>query len=204
MDPKDREYWREVWERKGNLETGDFKVLDGSERHPRGLDRKIVDSVVTHLSISQSDKVLEVGCGAGMLAQHLMHQCHYVGVDYSSSLVRKHIALLGNEVVRSEANNLPFEDRSFDKVFSWGVFLYLGTPEYASEVIDEMARVCKPEGSIYIGDLTTTSHRSNHLLFRPSQFKGTILQGLWKPSEDEERFEVILDPKNKPLYVPKK
>lgn len=39
------------------------------------------------LDIKPRDKVLEVGCGAGGLAQYM--ECEYIGIDYSETLIRR-------------------------------------------------------------------------------------------------------------------
>lgn len=127
--------WKEVWERKGKLQTNDLKELDGFEATT--IDpKKAALKIKKVLKIKKTDKVLEVGCGAGMIAKYL--DCDYTGADYSESLVKKHTKLLGHKVVHTEAKNLPFEDKSFDKVFVYSVFHYFPNKEYAKEVIKEL------------------------------------------------------------------
>lgn len=176
--------WHEVWERKGRLEIEDLKELDGYEETT--IDPKVVANKITKiLDIKPTDKILEVGCGAGMLAQYL--NCDYIGVDYSQSLVKKHIKLLSNSVIHGSANNLIFKDNSFNKVFSYSVFHYFPNLEYAQTVIAEMKRVSKT--SIFIGDLPIHSHRLEHLLFKPEHFPmAEISKGFYNP----DRFNVFI------------
>ena len=176
--------WQEIWEKKGSVETNDLKYLDGYE--DTTIDAKFVANIITEiLDIQPTDKVLEVGCGAGMLAQYL--ECDYIGIDYSKSLVKKHIQLLGNSVLHGSANNLIFRDGYFDKVFSYSVFHYFPDLDYAQNVIEEMKRVSK--NSIFIGDLPIRSHRSEHLLFDPQNFAcAEITQGFYNP----DRFNVFI------------
>ena len=180
------DYWKKIWTKKGLSQTNNLRELDGYERV--SIDEKIiVKGIVNRLNIKGNDKVLEVGCGAGLLAQHL--NCDYVGVDYSLTLVKKHIKLLNDSVLIAEANNLPFKDNYFDKVFSYGVFFYFPDKEYAMQAVREMKRVCKNKGKVYIGDLPFKSHRNTHLLFKKTDFKGRIFKGFWI----NDRFDVLLD-----------
>ncbi|MEH2081153.1 MAG: class I SAM-dependent methyltransferase [Nostoc sp.] len=176
--------WHDVWERKRHLDTVDLKELNGYEETT--IDPKMVANQITKiLEIKPTNKILEVGCGAGMLAQYL--NCDYVGVDYSQSLVKKHIKLLNNSVIHGSGNNLIFKDNSFDKAFSYSVFHYFPNLEYAQTVIEEMKRVSKT--SIFIGDLTIRSHRSEHILFKPQNFPmAEISKGFYNP----DRFNVLI------------
>ena len=134
------DYWLDVWERKGRSETSDLQELDGFETtdiDPLEVSRKIVSI----LEIRKESKVLEVGCGAGMIAQYL--NCDYKGIDYSRPLLRKHAQILGNSVLSGEAIRLSFRDKSFDKAFAFSVFHYFPDKEYVHQAICEMKRVAK-------------------------------------------------------------
>jgi len=187
------ENWREIWERKGKEPTKDLRILDGSERHPIGLDKKIVSGIIKRMNLLPSERILEVGCGAGMLAQHFT-EYNYYGIDLSKSLVKKHQEIVGGNPIVASANSLPFKEGSFDAVFSFGVFLYFPNKYYALQTIKEMRRVAKSPKKVYIGDLAIESHRNSHLLFQKREFYGTFFESFWlKENPNEERFDVILN-----------
>lgn len=181
---EDMSYWKEVWERKGRGQTNNLEELDGYEDTCANV-QEIAKKIIKELDIKETDKILEVACGAGGLAQYI--KCaQYVGVDYSGSLVKKHIELLNNSVIQGEANDLIFKDKSFDKVFCFGAFHYFPTKEYADKAISELKRVAKE--AIFIGDLPTTSHRDEHLLYDKADFKDwKIIDGYYNPC----RFNVV-------------
>ena len=132
---------------------------------------------------NKNSSVLEIGCGAGMLAQHF--KCKYCGIDSSETLIKKHKNILGNNVLVAEANDLPFEDNSFDCVFSFSVFHYFPDKNYSNRVISEMDRVARKK--IFIGDLPLNSHDNSHLLFSKNDFFD------WNTSDgyhNQERFNV--------------
>lgn len=181
----DMSYWKEVWERKGRGKTDNLEELDGYEDTTANV-KEIANNIIKELDIKETDTVLEVACGAGGLAQYI--KCaQYVGVDYSTTLVKKHIELLNNSVLHGEANNLIFKDKSFDKVFCFGAFHYFPNLEYATQAVNELKRVAKE--AIFIGDLPITSHRDTHLLYRKEFFEGwKITDGYYNPS----RFNISL------------
>ena len=98
-------------------------------------------------------KVLEVGVGAG--TDHLQFAragAVLSGIDLTEAaieMVKKRLALegLSSDLRRSDAENLPFEDNSFDYVYSWGVLHH--TPD-TEKSLAEAYRVCKPGGNICI------------------------------------------------------
>jgi ubiquinone/menaquinone biosynthesis C-methylase UbiE len=93
----------------------------------------------------------------------------YIGIDYTHSLLKREMELLGYFVLPSEANDLPFKDKYFDKAFSFSVFFYFPDKKYFKQVMKEMQRVTL--GPIYIGDLPFASKDKNHLLYSLSDFK---------------------------------
>jgi ubiquinone/menaquinone biosynthesis C-methylase UbiE len=98
-------------------------------------------------------KVLEVGVGAGTdHVQFARAGAILWGVDLTEAaieMVRKRLALEGlqSDLRRSDAENLPFDDNTFDYVYSWGVLHH--TPD-TEKAISEVYRVCKPGGRVCI------------------------------------------------------
>ncbi|HEY7739388.1 MAG TPA: class I SAM-dependent methyltransferase [Steroidobacteraceae bacterium] len=177
--------WLEVWERKGRTETTDLRTLDGFENttiDPQAVARQIV----AILGLGPGVSVLEVGCGAGMLAQYIPGD--YTGVDYSPAMVKKFLELQPGRSARvSGADRLPFADRSFDKVFAFSVFQYFPDAAYARAAVSEMKRVAREV--VFIGDLPERSHSPDHRLYTREQFAGWQLSpGFYNP----DRFNAFL------------
>ena len=175
--------WKEIWENKGKIKTNNLKLLDGFEEttiNPKKVAKKISEL----LNIKKTDRVLEVGCGAGMLAQFF--NCDYVGVDYSITLLKKHSKILKNSVFCAEANKLNFKDNSFDIVIVYSVFQYFPNKNYAKEVLKELKRVCSRV--IFIGDIPIKSHCDQHLIYSKNDFNGEISEGFY----NKDRYNVMI------------
>jgi ubiquinone/menaquinone biosynthesis C-methylase UbiE len=183
-----KETWKQIWTRKGNADSTvtDLLAYDGYEATQVDME-EVARQIIERLDIRKGDKVLEVGCGAGALAQYL--DCDYVGVDYSPTLVKKHIEFLNHSVLTAEAADLPFKDKSFDKVICYGVYLYFENKEYAKKATDELLRVAKK--GVLIGEIPMRSHREEHLLFQKEDFKGwDISDGFYDPYR-KDRFNAL-------------
>jgi ubiquinone/menaquinone biosynthesis C-methylase UbiE len=95
-------------------------------------------------------RVLEVGVGAGTDFVNWVRQgAIATGVDLTEqgvSLTRERLALEGleAEVRVADAENLPFDDASFDIVYSWGVVHH--SPD-TPRAVREIHRVLKPGGA---------------------------------------------------------
>ncbi|GAA98236.1 hypothetical protein E5Q_04919 [Mixia osmundae IAM 14324] len=111
-----------------------------------------------HLATDQPAKILDVGCGGGILtealARHKSPSWHFTGVDISAQSIdaaKKHASKedVANVDYRvSSAFTLPFEDASFDAVISSDVIEHIhDLRKYASEV----TRVLRP-GGIFVFD----------------------------------------------------
>lgn len=94
----------------------------------------------------QGDKVLEIGCGTGSdLLQFARHGALVTGIDLTSKhveLARRRVGDLA-VVYEADARQLPFEDGSFDYVYSHGVLHHSDEPE---KIVREMFRVLRPGG----------------------------------------------------------
>ena len=98
--------WKKIWIKNGQKESLDLKALNGHDK--TSINPIVVVKRINELlGIKDDTKILEVGCGAGMLAEHF--NCDYVGIDYSHTLINKHKKILGNKVYVCEADKLFFE-----------------------------------------------------------------------------------------------
>ena len=98
---------------------------------------------------TQAKDVLEIGVGVGTdFVNFARNGAHLTGVDLTEAsieLVRARLALegLSADVRTADAESLPFDDASFDVVYSWGVLHH--TPETA-QAVAEVNRVLRPGG----------------------------------------------------------
>src|SRR5437016_3110699 len=109
--------------------------------------------VAANFAATRGLKVLEIGCGMGTDgAQFAKAGADYTGIDLTEAaieLARKRFALshLNGEFRVSDAENLDFDDESFDLVYSHGVLHH--TPDIRAAV-REIHRVLKPRGQAIV------------------------------------------------------
>jgi SAM-dependent methyltransferase len=102
---------------------------------------------------ARGKRLLEIGIGAGTdFVRFARAGAVATGVDlteHAVALVRRRLELEGltAEVRTADAENLPFEDESFDRVYSWGVLHH--TPDTARSV-REAIRVLHPGGELCV------------------------------------------------------
>jgi ubiquinone/menaquinone biosynthesis C-methylase UbiE len=99
-------------------------------------------------------KVLEVGCGQGMALMLSARKCKAItGLDISVNSLKeaekgiKEFKLQNTSLISGDAENLPFEDESYDAVYSLGVLHH--TPNTQKAVL-EINRVLKRDGEVIV------------------------------------------------------
>ena len=118
-----------------------------------GQDPRWRRALVASVEASPDDRVLDVATGTGLVAEALVRRygCSVVGLDQSEAMLagaRHRVAArpeLGRrvELVHAEAEELPFEDASFDAVTFTYLLRYVDDP---AATMRELARVLKPGG----------------------------------------------------------
>jgi len=131
----------------------EIQAFWGVTKHMGGLEA--TDELAALCHVDQDKYVLEVGCGVGLTACHLVKRygCRVIGVDLSDRMVewsRKRAKRRSIEhkceFRTADAQNLPFEADLFDAVISESVTAFPQDPQRA---VSEYVRVTKPGG--YVG-----------------------------------------------------
>ena len=182
-------YWQNVWQERGAKASFlDPIKFDGFDLGPGKLCKKQVEflakKIKQSLNLNKNDVILEVGCGAGMTLGPISNFVKLAyGVDFADSLLTRAKGFYPElRLITGEANDLPFRDKMFDKVYSFSVFEYFPSLNYAEKAIKEMIRVLKIDGVIFIGDIPDQSKKKEILEFRA---KIKIPEGFWRSSIKE-------------------
>ncbi|WP_236939169.1 class I SAM-dependent methyltransferase [Evansella clarkii] len=143
-----RNYWDNVWEED---KAGTYSYIES--RIERALD-KIGLFIQNGIEFKPNERVLEAGCGDGLILLALMRliKVNGYGVDFSEVAKKKAIKLMGQEenffdYRIADVEKLPFEDNYFDKIISLGVIEHFNDPRKA---IDELYRTLKPGGLVIL------------------------------------------------------
>ncbi len=117
----------------------------------------ICNEITKKISISNNDNVIELGCGSGVLGNWINERCKsYIGIDLSKKMLEafkkdsntKKIP----EFFQGLTNFIPFCDDIFDVAIINGVTMYLHDEKILKNTLDEMKRIVKPKGTIFIGE----------------------------------------------------
>ena len=102
-------------------------------------------------------KVLDVGCGPAVIDEYIAQtypHTHITGLDISANRLiqaKEMIQHLPNLLlVSANVYYLPFNDNTFDVIFSRMLFEYL---KYPNNALEEIKRVCKPGGYVIVQDI---------------------------------------------------
>ena len=99
--------------------------------------------------LNEKSTVLDVGCGTGYFLKILRKngfEC--LGIDLSGNMIEKAKAFNPDVFLqKADAKRLPFSDNSFDAIVSIETLRYFSKREL---LLDEIFRVTKPGGSVFI------------------------------------------------------
>lgn len=109
---------------------------------------------IQNLNISKENKILELGHGNAGHVEFLFEQAEnlkYYGLETSELMFQEARQINRNFVSQKQAffsvydgNKIPFEDESFDKIFTVNTIYFWQKPE---ELFSEIYRVLKPNGN---------------------------------------------------------
>lgn len=152
-----------------------------AEQTAGGYALRIRRKKVLELFDQHGGKVLDVGCGPGVMAQEIVDRgCTFFGVDPSQKMLeicRRQFATDARmQFLRGDATSLAFADEAFDAVLCMGV---IDAVPDRRQAIREMLRVLRPGGTLVITFTNVTSPYSwwKKYIYYPAVIQYQALRG---------------------------
>ncbi len=145
------------WTENGGLLV-DLELFGTKEDGPIRIELHDAHQHRVHTAIAEAGsgiELLECGCG-GSPEVSLLDLCTtYVGVDFSETGLKRADATLRSQAVPYELHladvcDLPFDDASFDAVYSAHMIYHIPDRDAQARALDEMLRVTKPGGVLVL------------------------------------------------------
>lgn len=108
--------------------------------------RALRSYIFEKINLKNMQRVLEVGCGTGAILSELpnLSSCHGLDIDPEAlTQCRAHVP--NASLLRGNALRLPYQDNSFDVVYSHFLLLWVGDPLQA---LKEMKRITRSGGYV--------------------------------------------------------
>ena len=163
------EHWKKLWDETYRASDADDDSLNlagwrssfDGQPIPEPEMQDWIDLTVSRIRAQGAGKVLEIGCGTGLLLFRVApHVAHYHGVDFSLESVERVRAGIAKrgwrhasvEVAAADALQA-IADVSVDLVVINSVAQYFPDVGYFLRVIKEAERVLVPGGVLFVGDV---------------------------------------------------
>lgn len=208
-------HWRELYDSvygAGERQAADFDIVGWNSSYtgepiPAAQMRQWVAEQVGKLRELRPRRVVEIGCGTGLLLTRLAPLCEsYLGLDFSEAVLTqlgRYIARrddLAHVVLRqAHADDLSFvADESVDLVVINSVAQYFPSIDYLLDVLAGAARVTRAGGHVFVGDvrnlqLLDAYHASVQLHKAPQDQHIEELRGKVAAAKRQEE-ELLVDP----------
>ena len=207
--------WRAVWEdtykvvaRPADpaLAAHGWRSSYTGEAFSDAVMREWADETAARILARSPREVLEIGCGTGMVLYRVAPSCRtYWATDISATaidhvLTHAHAGGVAHArlLVREAADFSGMPDHAFDAVVMNSVAQHLPSVEYLVEVLAGAARVVRPGGFVFVGDmpdlrLLEMFHLSVEASKAPADLPVTQLRQRVQRQLTLER-ELVLDP----------
>lgn len=200
----------QTYEGGQTLESADFNITGWNSLYdgqpiPKEEMREWVDATVKHLLDTKPKRVLELGCGTGLLLFRVAPMCeHYMATDLSETVI-KQLEQLTAQMRQVELRQQPadvmegIEPGTYDLVVLNSVIQYFSSVTYFLDVLDKALQAVRPGGTVFIGDVrslplletfytSVEQFKAQHPL-TPEQLRSRVQKRI------EQEHELILDPR---------
>ena len=168
---KQTEQWQKIWDeayiQPDNEEDGSFHIGGWNDSYTgKDLDaeqvREWVNYTVERILSLQPKRLLEIGCGTGLLLFRMASQCeYYYATDLSGEAINYLKRQIGNSELASSVvlRQTPADglgeivNEPFDTAISNSVIQFFPSIEYLVQVIETGVQLVEPGGQIFLGDI---------------------------------------------------
>ena len=157
-------------------------LYEGPDHPIRDASQKTVEKMASCIQkIGKDSKVLDAGAGFGGAARYLAKEygCHVVALNLSEKQNERDRQMNKEQgldklidVVDGDFENLPYEDRTFDVIWSEDSFLHSGNRE---KVMQELHRVLKKGGELIFTDPMQSPEA------KKEDLQPVLDRSIWKP-----------------------
>lgn len=132
----------------------DINGRNGGNHTCEELYSLITANISKQLQISDTDNVLEIGCGTGLIYSVLASgRSHCAAIDLSLDMLRIASRRGIKNLIQSCGDELPFKNESFTHAVCCGVLTNIQDDKIVDGILLELVRILKHGGYILIGDI---------------------------------------------------
>jgi ubiquinone/menaquinone biosynthesis C-methylase UbiE len=154
-----KDFWIEYWNKDAMINTENLQQQVGRTKNKIALDANLwndtLKEIIESLQLSDSDEVLDLCAGNGLISTPLSKICrHVTAVDFSAKLLSEIDTKEYKNIttIESDLRLLQFEEESVSKAIIYFAMQYFTEGE-AVVLLKSIHRWLKPGGLLYIGDV---------------------------------------------------
>jgi SAM-dependent methyltransferase len=147
---------------------GDRRINYGGYRYMEGRWEKVAKAMADHYGLKAGDKVLDIGCGKGFLMfdfTKVVPGIEMYGLDVSPYAIQHAKEEVKDRIVEGNATKLPYEENSFDFVYSLNTLHNLHCYDLY-DALKEMERVGKKNKYLCVESYRNEVEKANLLYWQ--------------------------------------
>jgi amino acid adenylation domain-containing protein len=204
--------YEDIYKGGGSLVDPTFNITGWNSSYtgqpiPAEEMQEWVDATVERIQSLQPERILEIGCGTGLLLYRLAPASKvYVGTDFSGlALEALKQGLAGREefthvqlTERTAEDMHGFAPASFDTVIINSVTQYFPSMDYLAHVLEEATALIQPGGHMVVGDVRSlpllSAYHASVQLYQAErdELTNVLAQRIQQAQAREE--ELVIDP----------